>query len=196
MTSAVVGGVGGCNAPLFSLFYKKKGLVYSDDHGDTWKFGGVGPPGTRESEVAQIPSATGDAALYMNARNFGETPGHRYTAACTKGGEVCSNYALDQSLTSPITPHWTGIVDGVLAVPGSKLVFSGIGDTTVRANMTLRTSVDNGKSWSAATAVYDGPAAYSDIALADEKTVIVIYENGVKTFADRVSVSCVSLITL
>ena len=170
------------------------GLIYSDDHGVNWKFGGVGPPGTRESEVAQIPSTTGDATLYMNARNFGETPGHRYTASCSKGGQVCGDYALDQSLTSPVTPHWTGIVDAVLAVPsssggGGKLVFSGIGDTTVRANMTVRTSGNNGKSWSEATEIYAGPSAYSDLALADDAgNVAIIFENGVSTFADRVSV--------
>lgn len=46
-------------------------LIYSDDQGDTWQFGGVGPPGSRESIVAQVKSTGTDAKLYMNARNFG-----------------------------------------------------------------------------------------------------------------------------
>jgi hypothetical protein len=64
-------------------------LITSDDGGESWQFGGVGPAGSRESQVAQVATTTTDAALYMNARNFGKTPGHRLTATCKHCGLPC-----------------------------------------------------------------------------------------------------------
>jgi sialidase-1 len=179
-------------------------LIVSDDGGKTWVLGGIGPPGTRESEIVQIPSTTGDAAFYLNGRNMGPTPGHRMTAACSHGGEVCGNYKIDLMLTSPITPHWTGIVAAVTGVAngtgGVTVVYTGPGSTTARANMTMRVSTTDGATWGQATTIWPGPAAYSDLAAmgssgrsAAGATVAVIFENGVTTFADRVSVQLLSI---
>ena len=42
--------------------------------------------------------------------------------------------------------------------------------------------------------MYVGPAAYSDLALVDDDgTVAVVYESGVNSFADYISVSIVSI---
>lgn len=98
---------------------------------------------------------------------------------------------MDKHLTSPVTPHWTGIVDSVLGMPttgcGSRILFSGVGDTALRANMTTRVSEDGGYTWSKATTLWAGPAAYSDLAAVGQNSAIIIFENGDRTFADRVS---------
>lgn len=181
-------------------------LILSDDDGKSWTLGGLGPLGTRESEVVQVPSTSGKAAFYMNARNMGATPGHRISASCTAGGATCGDYRIDASLTSPITPHWTGVVAAVVGVPdvgGVMLVYTGPGSTTARANMTARTSTDGGSTWSAATTVWPGPAAYSDLAVmaptrgargvVTQTNIALIFENGDSTFADRVSVQLLSV---
>ena len=47
----------------------------SADGGKTWDLGAVGQQGTRESQVVQLPSLTGDAHLYASERNMGPNPG-------------------------------------------------------------------------------------------------------------------------
>eukprot|EP00041_Stephanoeca_diplocostata_P040413 m.1639419 g.1639419 ORF g.1639419 m.1639419 type:complete len:407 (+) comp35324_c0_seq1:178-1398(+) len=174
-------------------------LIVSDDNGKTWTFGGTGPAGSRESEVAQIPSTSTGARFYMTARNMGPTPGHRYNATCTDGGMVCGQFGIDSGLVSPDTPHWTGIVDGVVAVrtEGGQnlLVLSGAANPTQRAQMTVRTSVTSGATWDHSEVVWPGPAGYADVAAIGTKgkTVAVIFENGDSSFADRVSVATITL---
>jgi hypothetical protein len=123
-------------------------------------------------------------------------------ATCTAGGTACGDFGIDLALTSPVTPHWTGIVAGVVGVTaahGVNVVFSGPGSATARANMTVRVSVDDGKSWGVPTAVWVGPAGYSDLAFvggtstAAAPTVALIFENGDTTFADRVSVQILTV---
>eukprot|EP00039_Didymoeca_costata_P001668 m.54161 g.54161 ORF g.54161 m.54161 type:complete len:391 (-) comp10907_c0_seq1:135-1307(-) len=177
-------------------------LMYSDDHGATWNFGASAMPGSRESEVAQYMSSTQDSLLYMNARNFGPNPGHRFTALCSGGGTHCDNFAIDSTLTSPITPHWTGIVDSVLTTPLSseihdtsrtgRIVFSGPASLSERANMTIRVSTDAGETWSSPAVIWEGPAGYSDLSLVDMSgKIAMIFENGEKSFADMVSVAII-----
>ena len=99
-------------------------------------------------------------------------------------------------MSSPVTPHWTGIVDSVISLPGSigGLLWSGIGDATARANLTLRHSSDGGDTWGPATTVWSGPAAYSDLAVVKtDGTAALIFENGDKSFADRISVMIIPI---
>jgi hypothetical protein len=49
--------------------------IYSDDAGTSWKLGGVGQPGTRESSITQVWSKTSGTELYVNERNMGAHPG-------------------------------------------------------------------------------------------------------------------------
>jgi sialidase-1 len=159
--------------------------------------GGVGQPGTRESQLTQVWSKTSETELYINERNMGKTPGHRMHARSYNGGETYGKktFGVDNTLTAPVTPHWTGIVAGTsrLLAPdstgeGGALVFSAPGNTTARANMTLRVSRDEGRTWGAAKTVWGGPAGYSDLTWVGEDSVAMIFENGDTGFAERVSV--------
>lgn len=176
-------------------------FVWTDDNGKSWTFGGYMASGSREPTLAQVPSTTAYPQLYMNARNMGAKPGHRLEAACHLGGPTgagCQATTSNAQLIDTDTPHWTGIVDNVVyaAAVGAgtgRLILSGAADPTRRANMTLRTRPSDGTTWSAATVLWPGMAAYSDIAIvgtgvAGRTRVAVICENGETTFADRVSV--------
>jgi sialidase-1 len=171
--------------------------IYSDDAGISWNLGGVGQPGTRESQLAQVWSKTSSTELYINERNMGKTPGHRMYARSNDGGETYSpsTFGVDRTLTAPVTSHWTGIVAGTsrLLAPnstgnGGALAFSAPGSTTARANMTLRVSRDEGRTWSAAKTAWAGPAGYSDLTWVGDDSVAMIFENGDTGFAERVSV--------
>jgi sialidase-1 len=180
-------------------------LLYSDDHGETWEWGGIGQQGGRESAVAETASGgveTGGAkssanpgavvsGLYLNERNMGATPGHRLTARSTDGGETLSGFAVDDSLPTPVTADWTGIVAGLVRANANTLVYSAPENRSARKTLAMRTSSDDGATWSASKTLWAGPSGYSDIARIDDETVAVIYENGDVSFADRVSVSVV-----
>lgn len=171
--------------------------LYSDDGGESWLLGGVGQAGTRESQASQVWSATSSAELYINERNMGGQPGHRMYARSTDGGSTYNpaSFGVDQTLTSPVTPSWTGIVAGVsrLTAPQSgkqgSLVYSGPAALTERANMTLHLSTDEGVTWSSGKSFWSGFAGYSDLAWVGSSSVAMIFENGDLTFSDRVSVA-------
>eukprot|EP00048_Salpingoeca_helianthica_P017643 m.238346 g.238346 ORF g.238346 m.238346 type:complete len:414 (+) comp21733_c1_seq1:25-1266(+) len=92
-------------------------MLLSDDHGASWYFGGYGQAGSRESQVAQIPTNSSNASLYVTERNFGPKPGHRMYARSSDGGLTLSDFGIDPALPTPVTAHWTGIVASVLSVP-------------------------------------------------------------------------------
>ena len=182
-------------------------ILYSDDHGESWLFGGVAQQGSREAQLVETstPPAgpatqhlgrdvrAGVSALYVNARNLGTTPGHRMIAQSKDGGETLGGFAIDGSLVTPVTAHWTGVVASVVGVGGKGIVYSGASDAAERKVMALRRSTNSGKSWGAPRVLWGGPAAYSDLAHVNATHIAVVYENGDVTFADRVSVSIVAL---
>lgn len=141
--------------------------------------GGVGQPGTRESQVTQIVSTGTSAQLYVNERNMGSTPGHRMIAQSNDGGATYdkASFKTDMSLVSPVTAHWTGIVAGVarlslgsnstsksksketeLTASGGSgtLMYAGVTNPKERAHMAVRTSSDNGQTWGAPKTVWAG----------------------------------------
>jgi sialidase-1 len=184
-------------------------VLFSDDHGVTWAFGGVAQQGSRESQLvetamtpvgprpaAHLRSEARASALYVNARNLGATPGHRMVAHSEDGGETLGGFAIDRSLVTPVTAHWTGVVASVVGVGGGEkkeIVYAGASNAAERKTMSLRRSADGGKSWGVPRVLWPGPAAYSDLARVNATHVAVIFENGDSTFADRVSVSVVPL---
>lgn len=185
-------------------------MLLSDDHGASWHFGAIGQEGSREAQVVQTycssreaggrrSPTTSDACLYASERNFGATPGVRMWARSTDGGASFAAVGLDASLVTPVTAHWTGIVASVArlsmrtAPPGSLLVYSAPQNPHARAELALRLSADEGRSWQPGRVLFAGPAGYSDLAPMANHSVGIIFENGDSTFADRISFSHVPL---
>ena len=165
-------------------------LLLSDDHGATWRVGKPAQWGSRESQAAQVPGTAAASQLYVSERNMGSTPGHRMFTHSHDGGETLVDAGIDLQLPTPVTAHWTGIVAGLLALPGRapRLLYTAPSNPSVRSNLTARISHDNGATWPGARAVWTGLAGYSDLALTTSG-VAIIFENGDHTFADRISVS-------
>eukprot|EP00911_Craspedida_sp_UC1_P002221 UC1_evm1s1694 len=148
--------------------------VISDDHGKSWRLGGIGQAGSRESQLVQTlaPANSTHAFAYVSERNFGKTPGHRMYARTSDGASTFSGYGIDHGLPSPVTQHWTGIVGSVHRIGGSgdshghngnKIVYVGPADPNLRANLSVWISPDAGRSWGNAKTLWAGPAAYSDL---------------------------------
>jgi sialidase-1 len=153
-------------------------VIYSDDGGRSWTLGGIVSVGSNECQAVE----TEDGAIYLNARNWQER-GQRAYAWSRDGGLTFEPRQIDPTLLEP--PLWGGcqasMVRYSMTAPGqpSRILFANpVSREEVRQNMTLRMSTDECRTWSAGRTLWPGPAAYSDLAVAPDKTILCLYERG------------------
>ncbi len=148
-------------------------MIYSDDHGKTWKIGGSAGPETNESAVVQLA----DGALLLNMRSYAGRQ-HRAIASSHDGGLTWSPVRLDAALIEPVCQ--ASMIRYTLARETGKnrLLFSNPADTAGRDRMTVRLSDDEAKTWPVARMVYAGPSAYSSLAVLQDGTIGLLYERG------------------
>lgn len=162
-------------------------VIYSDDHGSTWKLGD-NTPQDQMNEVTVAELSTG--MLMLNMRNANRTIRARHTSTSSDGGQTWSNVRSDSTLIEPIC-------QGSLlnATIGRKpvLFFINPAHKTKRMNLTLRTSFDDGASWATAKVIHAGPAAYSDITSYKNKKLGLLYEAGVQTPYDGIAFQLITL---
>lgn len=151
-------------------------VLYSDDHGSTWRIGAIddnpnGYVNVNETTVAELP----DGRLYLNTREHnGSAPGTRADAYSSDGGETLdAPYRPQVTLTGPVVQGSVLQVEG----RGQPLLFAGPADPAARAGMALRVSRDDGVTWQTAFRVSGVPAAYSDMVQLGS-TVGLLYETG------------------
>jgi len=153
-------------------------IVYSDDHGATWKIGGILPRRTNECEAVQ----TAGGVLYLNMRNtFGKN--RRAFAWSRDDGLTWSEVGFDETLISPVCQ-----ASLVRLADARRVVFANPASTR-RERMTVRVSADECKSWSAGKVLHPGPAAYSDLAVAPDRAVLCLYERGEKDSYEKITLA-------
>lgn len=147
-------------------------IIYSDDHGETWRLGGSTPKDkVNECEVVELS----DHTLMLNMRNYDRSKSSRQLAFSTDGGGSWENMFHHQTLIEPICQASTLRVD----FKGQPtILFLNPAHTQKRRNMTLRLSKDDGKSWPVEKQIFAGPSAYSDLSLVDEENIGILYEGG------------------
>lgn len=149
-------------------------MIYSDDGGHSWHYkpamaSSVGD----EAKIAELDN--GD--LMMNIRN--QTPDRRRIVISANGGETWGAPYFQQELTDPFVNgellRYTSTLDGY---DQSRLLFSIAADPSVRRNLTVFLSYDEGASWPISRTVYSGLAAYSSLTILEDGTIGCFYENG------------------
>jgi sialidase-1 len=60
-------------------------------------------------------------------------------------------------------------------------------NSSKREKMTLYVSKDQAKSWQQVALVYPHSSAYSDLEVTDDNQVVCLYENGIKSPYERIS---------
>lgn len=143
-------------------------VIFSDDHGKTWKLGTT--VGEHTAECQAIERRDGAVVLNMRGTN---KQFFRSVAISRDGGESWSEPMLDRNLPEPAcqaallgqpmpdaTPSWL-----FCNPPGS-----------TRRNLTLRLSRDEGQSWPIAKLIDAGPTEYSSLVLLPEGQIGLLYE--------------------
>ena len=172
--------------------------VFSDNHGQTWELGGIAQNGSAETAFVQLLTKN-SMALYASMRDRGPSARQstRLSARSLDGGESWVDFARTEQLKAPCTPHWcSGVVAGLAALNGSGgnpplLVFSSPSAPTSRAILRLFTSTDEGVGWKRGPVLFQHLAGYSDMVVLPDDGVGVLFENGEKSFSDRISFATV-----
>jgi sialidase-1 len=168
-------------------------VIYSDDHGKSWKLGGRTPQHqVNECEVVELA----DGKLMLNMRNYDRTKKSRQTAVSSDGGKTWTDQRLDPTLIEPICQ---AAIERVPANPKNNkdvILFSNPASDKGRVNMTVRASTDDGKTWPVSRVLHAGPSAYSDLALLANGEVACFYEGGVKGAYESILFATVPLDTL
>lgn len=155
-------------------------VIVSDDHGLTWKVGGVLGDYTNECQVAETLEE-GRSGLLINMRNHwgrggvAEKSGKRLVSRSTDGGATWSAETMDPALPEPpcqasLFRHQFGSSDKLSVLLFANPAGSG------RSNLTVRMSHDEGRTWPTSKLLVAGPAAYSCLARLPDGRVGAIVE--------------------
>ena len=141
--------------------------IYSDDNCASFKRSEQVTVNTNECTLAQI----GDGSIYMNMRSY-EGDFRRRRAYSSDCGQTWHSYEKDDELIDPVCQG-----SAVYNTQKDLLAFSNAASKE-RENLTLRLSVDGGRSWQEGFTVNSGASAYSDIIWIDDNTIGCLYEAG------------------
>lgn len=138
-------------------------MAISDDVGRTWRLGQVIGPDCDENKVVELS----DGRLLLHARSAPR----RRQAFSGDGGETWSAPVAHPALVDPGC-------NGGLARCAGVLVASGLDDESSRRRLVVRTSRDEGSTWSDPLVVDPGAAGYSTIVELSDGCLGMLYERG------------------
>lgn len=149
-------------------------VIYSDDHGQTWKLGGSTPQDkVNECEVVEIA----DGRLLLNMRNYDPAARTRQQAVSADGGLTWTDQGHVPELVEPICQASIRRLSWASTTAKSVLLFSNPAGTK-RDHLTLRASFDEGQTWPVSRLLDARPSAYSCLAILPDGSVGILYEAG------------------
>jgi sialidase-1 len=150
-------------------------VVYSDDHGKTWRVGGAGFPnqGPVNGEVALCETSTGE--LYVNYRNRDQraSPRRRLYSRSRDGGASFYQEGAEGDL--PAHGCNAGLVSFTPAGAEKPLLLFTYPLDPSRHKLVGYFSHDDGQSWSRTNVISDH-GGYSDVAVLPNGMILVLYE--------------------
>lgn len=156
-------------------------VIYSDDHGATWKLGGSLSKKTNECEAVE----TVDGAVYLSIRSK-HGKNRRIYAWSKDGGESWSDVEFDGTLISPQCQASIVRFTDEQRHDRNRVLFSNPAATS-RTRMTVRISYDECKTWNVGRVLHEGPSAYSNLCIASDMTICCLYERGDKHAYERLT---------
>jgi sialidase-1 len=154
-------------------------IIYSDDHGATWRLGGTIKPGMNECQVAELFDDRG--TLLIDMRSY-LGRGVRAESRSSDGGLTWSAAADAPALVEPVCQA------SLLRHDAAKLLlFANPADHKQRVNLTVRASRDNAQTWHDVVVLHAGPAAYSSLVALSPNEAGCLYERGEKRAYERIT---------
>ncbi|TRZ01362.1 hypothetical protein DNTS_033249 [Danionella cerebrum] len=178
--------------------------ILSDDHGETWRYGAElksipydQPKKDLDFDPDECqPVELNDGRIMVNIRNNKNYHCHCRMVACSlDGGESLpvEKLVFDHTLEDPAVAASALEKDGVL-------FFSNPASQQSRVNLTLRWSLNHGKSWVKNTLkIWPGPSGYSCLAslkmnkTEDNRYIYVIFEKGNREYYESIALVKVDL---
>jgi sialidase-1 len=163
-------------------------IVYSDDHGKTWRIGGVVSGGTNECQVVECI----DGSLILNMRTQRETDS-RAVAYSKDGGRTLKNLSFVSNLQEPRCQASIIRYSPNKFIDKNIILFSNPNHANKRLNMTVKLSFDEGKKWPVEKCLYEGPSAYSCLTVLPDGKIACFYEAGEKMPYEKIVLAVFSL---
>jgi len=164
-----------CDHRRFAGQARHSHILYSDDHGKSWKLGGSAQPDTNECAVVEL----NDGSLLLNMRSYAGR-NRRAIARSTDRGETWTPLGHDEALIEPVCQA------SFIRFDRKRLLFSNPASTR-RERMTVRVSRDEGRTWSEGLVLHAGPAAYSSLAVLKSGWAGCLYERGETSAYETIS---------
>lgn len=146
-------------------------VIYSDDHGRSWRRGAAVQPVYNECQVVELFDERG--TLLLDMRSYARRA-CRAQATSADGGLTWSAARDVPELVEPVCQA------SILRGPGRTILFSNPAHASKRLNLTVRASLDNAASWPHALVLHPGPTAYSCLVTLSDSEAACFYENGAK----------------
>lgn len=147
--------------------------LFSDDHGHHWQLSEtVDVPSANEATAAELP----DGGVLMNIRQQNGEKRQRLVAISKDGGQSWPETYFDSTLVDPVCE--ASILNYQTPEGEAALLFSNPAHTHQRKNLTVRLSLDFGRSWPVARIVRHHAAAYSDLVIQADDNIGLLYEHG------------------
>ncbi|HEU5407906.1 MAG TPA: sialidase family protein [Nitrospira sp.] len=160
--------------------------LYSDNERRTWKHGELidtdSPEITSPNEMQVIQLADGRVMANIRTRDKRELR----AVATSPDGISWTKPQFDEHLYDPICAAGIVRYSFVTGNDRNRILFtnpdseslpgSRQGGHGFQRNLTLKLGEDEGKSWTVTRLLHEGSSGYSDVAVAPDKTIDVIYE--------------------
>ncbi len=151
------------------------GVIFSDDHGTSWRSGGALPGILTETQVVELVSGR----LLLTCR---KAP-YRLQVISSDGGQTWGDPWSDRTLVEP--QRFGGCQASLVRYSSQKdgaskdrLLFANPADPKDRVNLTVRVSYDEGRTWPVSRRIKNGTGAYSGMTVFPDGTIGLLYETG------------------
>jgi sialidase-1 len=161
-------------------------VIYSDDSGATWKLGGR-TPNAKVNECTVVELS--DGRLMLNMRNYDRAQRQRQVAFSRDGGLTWEDQRFYAALPEPICQASLRRLSWPGGGRGNVILFANPSSPTNRANLTVQASRDDGVTWTQKAVLHPGPSAYSDLAVTRAGRIACLYESGVKSPYERITLA-------
>lgn len=159
-------------------------LLVSEDHGRSWRLSAGAPgPETNECQVVELA----DGSWLLNMRN-NRGKGSRLVSTTGNGGKTWTGTRHEVNQPEPgCQGSFSRLSDKREGYQKNRVVFANPSHSSRRVNMTAKLSYDEGMTWPISKVLYSGPSAYSCLAILDDGTIGLLYENGRKSPYEKIT---------